>query len=191
MLLSIPSITALQRSRCPPAPSLLLPRSPAPVGGRSRACVPPKHSRTPQAANIHREDIQGKRLFQRQGGGSCSGIAGSCRIKEASKIAALNYIPANERHANNGHCATSPGMGVSPLAARMGSPGWHCHRGDPTEAAAAALAGSGDDGDIGELLLTGKSSYSCSQGRVRRWGRRDARMPMKSLSSSHRSGLYK
>lgn len=48
-----------------------------------------------------------------------------------------------------------------------GPRGCMCHRGDPTEAATAAQAGSGDDGDIGELVLTGKSLYSCSQGRVR------------------------
>lgn len=35
-------------------------------------------------------------------GGSCSNIAASCQIKEASKIAALNYILADECHTNNG-----------------------------------------------------------------------------------------
>lgn len=35
-------------------------------------------------------------------GGSCSNITVSCQIKEASKIAALNYILADECHTNNG-----------------------------------------------------------------------------------------
>lgn len=64
-------------------------------------------------------------------------------------------------------------MGVSySLLQGWGPHGGRGHGGDPTEAAAAAPAGSGGDGDIGEPVLTGKSLYSCSQGRVRRRGRR-------------------
>lgn len=60
-------------------------------------------------------------------------------------------------------------MGVSHSSLRGWGPvPW----GDPTEAATVALAGAGDDSDTGEPVLTGKSLYSCSQGRVRRWGRR-------------------
>lgn len=67
------------------------------------------------------EDIEGraKRLFWRMGGGPCNGIAVSCRIKEASKIAALNYILADERPQTTGTasacCTRSPGTsGVIP-----------------------------------------------------------------------------
>lgn len=131
--------------------------------------VPPQTQQDPTSSEYPQGDIQDKRLFQRQGGASCSGIAGSCRIKEASKIAALNYIPANESHTNNGHCTRSPAMGVCYSSLRgWGPQGGMCHRGDRTEAATTALAGSDDDGDIGELVLTGKILYSCSQGRVRR-----------------------
>lgn len=91
-------------------------------------CVPPKHNGTPRTHrqdDTHGEDIQGKakHLFQRRRGGPCSGIAMSCRIKEASKIAALNYILADECHANNGCCKSYSSQH-----------GWGPHFGVPIEA---------------------------------------------------------
>jgi len=89
----------------------------------SRTPPHPKHNGDPTSSTTpitHGENIPGeaKRLFGRRRGGPCSGIAVSCRIKEASKIAALNYIPADERHANNGRCTRS--LGTSGLVPRSG-----------------------------------------------------------------------
>lgn len=58
-------------------------------------CARPQPGHGPQAPKITAPTSEGA-------GGSCSDIAASCQIKEASKIAALNYIPADECHANNG-----------------------------------------------------------------------------------------
>lgn len=122
-----PSITPLQWSPSPPAPSPLpLPPSSAHLGSRTPARPPSQAQQGPIKQNgtkYTREDIEGKakRLFWRMGGGPCNGIAVSCRIKEASKIAALNYILADERPQTTGTasacCTRSPGTsGVIPCS---------------------------------------------------------------------------
>lgn len=111
ILLPISSITPLQRSPSPP----VLPSLPLPPSAAGPLCVPPKHSGDPRdptsrmTPSTHGEDIlsKAKCLFRRRRGGPFSGITVSHRIKEASKIAALNYILADEHHANNGRCKHS------------------------------------------------------------------------------------
>lgn len=110
-----PSITPLQWSPSPPDPSPLhLPPSPAHLGSGT----PSQAQQGPimqDDTNYAGEDIEGKakRLFGRMGGGPCNGVAVSCRIKEASKIAALNYILADECPQTTGtesaRCTRSPG----------------------------------------------------------------------------------
>lgn len=92
-----------------------------------------------------------------------SGITVSCRIKEASKIAALNYILADERHANNGCCKHSLHEETWHEWSYSLQWGWGPHRGDPTGVARAAPAGSGDDGDAGEpVLATVRQRKACT-----------------------------
>lgn len=191
-------------------PSLPLPPAPAHAGSGTPAWGDPRNPTSRMTPSTHEEDIQGKakRLFWRRGGGPCSSIAVSCRIKEASKIAALNYILADERHANNGRCKRSlheepwhewsyslqrgwgpccgaPTGSTWPCALPTHVPPWGPH-GDGQSSPGWVQWRWGHRGAGPRHCQTAKGLYSCSQGRVKHRGRRDVQMLMKLLSSSDR-----
>lgn len=176
-----------------------------PQGAHSSVCPAPAWPRPPGTA-LPSEDHGTN--FRGCGGGSCSDIAVSCQIKEASKIAALNYIPADECHANNGRWKLvlheEPWREQSDLLCVTGSPrarAWAervatcsahaCAPGERAEVTGGrARQGPGHrrlcrgGGAAPRCCPTATCRCSCSQGRAKHRAPRSAEMLMKPLSSS-------
>lgn len=164
-------------------------------------CARPQPGHSPQAPKITAPTSEGA-------GGSCSDIAASCQIKEASKIAALNYIPADECHANNGRWKLAlheePWQEQSDLLCVTGSPrarAWAervatcsahaCAPGERVEVTGGGRARRGPGhrrlcrgGAAPRCCPTATCLCSCSQGRAKQRAPRYAEMLMKPLSSS-------